>query len=60
MYVLTYLLCPRSVCDNHKKLFSYKISDDDMQIFARAAEEYLINQLERSFKSLEFYKEVTR
>jgi len=42
-----------------KKIFAYKISDEDMSIFARAAEEYLTNQLERSFKSLEFYKEVS-
>lgn len=43
-----------------EKIFSFKISDEDMGLFARAAEEYLINQLERSFKSLEFYKEVKR
>lgn len=43
-----------------EKLFSYKISDSDMSVFARATEEYLTNQLERSFKSLDFYKEVTR
>ncbi len=43
-----------------EKLFSFKISDEDMELFARAGEEYLINQLERSFKSLEFYKEVAR
>ena len=43
-----------------EKIFSFKISDDDMQLFTRAAEEYLINQLERSFKTLDFYKEVKR
>ena len=43
-----------------EKIFSFRISDEDMQIFSRAAEEYLINQLERSFKSLDFYKEVKR
>ncbi len=43
-----------------QKIFSFKISDEDMMIFSRAAEEYLINQLERSFKSLDFYKEVKR
>lgn len=43
-----------------EKIFSFKISDEDMQIFSRASEEYLTNQLERSFNSLEFYKEVTR
>ena len=43
-----------------EKIFSFRISDEDMELFSRAAEEYLINQLERSFKSLEFYKEVKR
>ena len=31
-----------------------------MELFSRAAEKYIINMLERSFKSLEFYKEVKR
>ncbi len=43
-----------------EKIFSFKISDDDMQLFSRATEEYLLNQLERSFKTLDFYKEVKR
>ncbi len=42
------------------KILSFKISDEDMQLFAKAAESYLINHIERSFNSLEFYKEVTR
>ena len=43
-----------------EKIFSFNISDGDMACFSRAAEDYLINQLERSFKTLEFYKEVCR
>ncbi len=43
-----------------EKIFSFKISDEDMQLFSRATEEYLINQLERPFKTLDFYKEVKR
>ena len=43
-----------------QKLLSFKISDEDMELFSKAAEEYLINQLERSFNSLDFYKEVKR
>ena len=43
-----------------ERLFAFNLSDSDMDLFARAAEEYITNQLERSFKSLEFYKEVTR
>ena len=40
------------------KIFSFKISDEDMVLFAHASEDYLLNQIERSFKSLDFYKEV--
>ena len=42
-----------------EKLFSFNIPDEDMKLFSGACEDYLINQLERSFKTLEFYKEVT-
>ncbi len=38
-----------------EKLFSFKISDEDMHLFGIAAESYLLNHLERSFKSLDFY-----
>jgi DNA repair protein RecO (recombination protein O) len=43
-----------------ERIFAFNISDDDMRLLGRATEEYLVNQLERSFKSLEFYKEVKR
>lgn len=43
-----------------ERIFAFNISDEDMQILSRATEKYIINQLERSFKSLEFYKEVKR
>lgn len=42
-----------------EKLFSFNIPDEDMELFTGACEDYLINQLERSFNTLEFYKEVT-
>lgn len=41
-----------------EKIFSFNISEEDMRLFSKAAEEYLLNQLERSFRSLDFYKEV--
>jgi DNA repair protein RecO (recombination protein O) len=41
-----------------EKIFSFNIPDEDMALFSSAAERYLINQLERSFKTLEFYNEV--
>jgi hypothetical protein len=34
--------------------------EEDMRLFARATEEYILNQLGHSFKSLEFYKSVLR
>lgn len=43
-----------------EKVFSFNLADEDMRLFSKACEEYLLNQLERSFRSLDFYKEVTR
>ena len=43
-----------------ERIFAFNISDEDMRLLSRATEEYLLNQLERTFKSLEFYKEVKR
>ena len=43
-----------------ERIFAFNISESDMEILSRATEEYLINQLERTFRSLEFYKEVKR
>ncbi len=43
-----------------ERIFAFNITDEDMDILCKATEEYLVNQLERSFKSLEFYKEVKR
>lgn len=43
-----------------EKVFSFNISDEDMRLFSKAAERYIVNHLERSYKSLEFYNEVKR
>ena len=43
-----------------ERAFCFNISDQDMHLFSRAAEEYLLNQLGHSFKSLDFYKSVIR
>lgn len=43
-----------------EKLFSFNIGAEDMRLFSRAAEEYILNHLERSFRTLEFYNEVKR
>jgi DNA repair protein RecO (recombination protein O) len=42
-----------------EKLFSFNMPDEDMDIFAKATELYLLNQLERSYKTLDFYKQVS-
>ena len=42
-----------------EKLFSFNIPQEDMQLLAKATELYLINQLERSYKTLDFYKQVS-
>ncbi len=49
-----------SVHAPQEKIFSYSVSDEDMHLFARAAEEYLTNHLERSYRALKFYNEVKR
>lgn len=43
-----------------ERVFSFNISDEDMRLFARAAEEYLLNHLGHPFKSLDFYKDIVR
>ena len=41
-----------------EKLFSFTLPEEDMDIFSGATERYFINQLERSYKTLDFYKQV--
>ena len=41
-----------------EKLFSFSVEGEDMRLFKRATEQSLLNHLERSFKTLEFYNEV--
>lgn len=43
-----------------ERIFSFNISSEDMRLFSRATEEYILNQLGHSYKSLEFYKSVLR
>ena len=43
-----------------EKLFSFNILGDDVRFFSHACEEYLLNHLERGFKTLDFYNEVKR
>ena len=43
-----------------ERIFAFNISDEDMRLMSRASEEYIVNQMERSYKSLEFYKSIIR
>lgn len=38
-----------------EKCFSFAMAEDGLKLFARTAEAYLLSQLNRSFKTLEFY-----
>lgn len=41
-----------------ERLFAFALEPDELAVFADAAEDFLLNQLERSFKTLEFYKTI--
>ena len=41
-----------------QRLFSFRLDEADMPLFAASAEKYLLNHLERGFKSLDFYKQI--
>ena len=43
-----------------ERIFSFNISGEDMRLFSRAAEEYILNQMGHSYKSLDFYKSLVR
>ncbi len=43
-----------------KRLLSFPLSAENERFFAIAGEKYLLNHLERGFKTLDFYKEVNR
>ncbi len=43
-----------------ERIFSFNISDEDMRLFGKATEEYLLNHLGHPFRALDFYKDVVR
>ena len=43
-----------------ERIFSYNLADEDMHLFSRASEAYLLHHLERGFRTLDFYNEVKR
>lgn len=42
-----------------KKLFSFRLSDTDMEQLGHISEAFLMTQLERGFRTLDFYKQMT-
>ena len=42
-------------CDP-KRLFSFSLSEEALEMLAQLTETYLVTQLERSFSALDFYK----
>lgn len=43
-----------------EKLFSFTLSGEDLDTFSRAAESYLLNQLERDFAALDYFRNIDR
>ena len=43
-----------------ERIFSFNICDADMRLFSKSTEQYLLNQLGHSFRSLDFYNSVKR
>ena len=43
-----------------ERLFSFNLAEEDMRFFCLSSEKYLLNHLERGFKTLDFYNEVKR
>ncbi len=41
-----------------ERVFAFRLQQEDLRLFCRAAEDYLLNHLERSFNTLHFYHEV--
>ncbi len=41
------------------RIFSFKLDDDDERLLSRAAEDYLLWHVDRSFSSLAFYKQMS-
>lgn len=42
------------------RIFSFKLSDDLYPIFYDTCESYLLNHIERGFKTLDFYKQISK
>ena len=41
-----------------KRLFSFSMNGESMALMARACEDFLLTQLDRGFRTLDFYKQL--
>ena len=46
------------VCGDARRLFSFRLEGEDLKLLADAGEAYLHTQLERGFRTLDFYKQI--
>ena len=46
-------------CGDPKRLFSFRLSQEDLEQLSGVTEAYLLTQLERGFRTLDFYKQMT-
>ncbi len=53
-------LCRRSVETPEEKAYALKVPEDLIRDFSRFTEKYLTSQLERNYKTLDFYKQVKK
>jgi DNA repair protein RecO (recombination protein O) len=44
------------VCGDPKRLFSFRLDETSLKQLSDASEAYLMTQLERGFRTLDFYK----
>ncbi len=47
------------VYGNPKKLFAFQLGEGGCMVLGRLAESYLLHQMERNFRTLDFYKQIT-
>ena len=48
------------VLGNPKKLFSFRLDEDSMRQLGEMTEAFLMTQQERGFRTLDYYKQITR
>ena len=49
----------RQVYGDPKRLFSFALGEEDLRQLGRVCERFLTTQVDRGFRTLEFYKDLT-